>query len=359
MSELKRILVFGGSSLYRRDLYASLAQSMNLSIRVCKEYDSLGIEEYELDREDFVESICEKVRVFKAMHWYKGFFRKLSSYDVVIIGGPTTLNNWLLLVFRPLLSFKVVSWSHGIYGRETGLRLLTKIIFYKSCDFNLVYNNYGRSMLAKVGVSGGKISVVGNCVNRSELNSDEDLISRELESLFRDNDVLLFVGRISEEKRVDMLIEAFQRVSLRNSSLKLVLVGPVLSDSNLFAGANCLENVHLLGPIYENNKLLYFYENSSYCVSPGNIGLTAIASILSGCPVITHNNFSYQGPEFECIEEGKNGFFFDHNNVDSLTKVIDKALNTKFDRESIKDRAREMWSIESETTKIKEALKRL
>ena len=87
------------------------------------------------------------------------------------------------------------------------------------------------------------------------------------------------------------------------------------------------EQVYLYGPCYEEEILCNFYYNASLCVSPGPVGLTAISSMSFGCPVISHNDFSHQGPEFESIDPGKTGDFFEYNNVEDLANVIKKWLD--------------------------------
>ncbi|MEZ4897633.1 MAG: hypothetical protein R2806_12390 [Saprospiraceae bacterium] len=69
-----------------------------------------------------------------------------------------------------------------------------------------------------------------------------------------------------------------------------------------------------------NTKLSTFFYNSAVCVSPGNIGLTGVHSMSFGCPVISHNNFVEQMPEFEIIREGETGYFFQQNNILDLGK---------------------------------------
>ena len=68
-----------------------------------------------------------------------------------------------------------------------------------------------------------------------------------------------------------------------------------------------------------NAELIY---NADVCVSPGNVGLTAMHCLMFGCPVITHNNFAMQMPEFESINNGVTGSFFNENDIDSLAGAI-------------------------------------
>ena len=65
---------------------------------------------------------------------------------------------------------------------------------------------------------------------------------------------------------------------------------------------------------------------ATLCVSPGNVGLTAVHALSFGCPVVTHNNLPWQGPEFECIKPGVTGDFFHQYDADDLARVVSKWL---------------------------------
>jgi glycosyltransferase involved in cell wall biosynthesis len=69
-----------------------------------------------------------------------------------------------------------------------------------------------------------------------------------------------------------------------------------------------------------------FY-NANVCVSPGNVGLTAIHSLTFGCPVITHGNLPDQMPEFEAIRPGITGDFFKENDAYDLSEKIKKWIS--------------------------------
>lgn len=47
-------------------------------------------------------------------------------------------------------------------------------------------------------------------------------------------------------------------------------------------------------------------------------------AMVYGCPCMSHNDFPYQMPEFEAIQEGKTGGFFDRDNFTSLADNIQK-----------------------------------
>ena len=62
--------------------------------------------------------------------------------------------------------------------------------------------------------------------------------------------------------------------------------------------------------------------NADLCVVPGDIGLTAIHSLMFGTPAISHNCFKYQGPEFEAIKSGITGDYYKYGSVENLADII-------------------------------------
>ena len=114
-----------------------------------------------------------------------------------------------------------------------------------------------------------------------------------------------------------------------NKYFNLVFVGDGIvfkSLKNLVSKYNLEANVWFYGKTYDENKIGELVYNASLCVSPGNIGLTAMHCLNYGCPAITHDNFSMQMPEFEAVQEGITGTFFKENNSVSLKESIQQWL---------------------------------
>jgi hypothetical protein len=67
-------------------------------------------------------------------------------------------------------------------------------------------------------------------------------------------------------------------------------------------------------------------------VSPGNVGLTAMHTMVFGTPVLTHDDFPHQMPEFEAIKESETGSFFKYGDVESLADGISRWFDEKQDK---------------------------
>ena len=140
-----------------------------------------------------------------------------------------------------------------------------------------------------------------------------------------DNANIIFIGRLTHSKRIDLLLSSVAQLSKKGLKFNVVLVGDGEGRKDLeqMVVKLNLPNVWFYGASYDeeqNAKLIY---NSDFCVSPGNVGLTAIHCLTFGTPVLTHNDFPYQGPEFEVIEDGKTGAFFERNSESSLAIAIE------------------------------------
>ena len=91
------------------------------------------------------------------------------------------------------------------------------------------------------------------------------------------------------------------------------------------------------GAIYDEGEIAPYLMLSDICVSPGNVGLTAMHAMAYGTPIISHNNPFTQGPEFEAILPGQTGAFFKEGSVESLTNTIHSWLeHSKGKRELIR-----------------------
>jgi len=150
---------------------------------------------------------------------------------------------------------------------------------------------------------------------------------------------LVFIGRLIADKKLDMIIRAMSLLRDKGIKMNMTYVGDGPKKAELEASAKqnkINDNVWFYGPCYDEKQIAQLIYNADLCVSPGDIGLTAIHSMTFGTPVITHNHFCHQGPEFEAIEDGKTGTFFQADNVEDLAHSIQAWLTSGLDREQIR-----------------------
>lgn len=277
----------------------------------------------------FRKLLKNKLLVSK-FYWQSGAvsmaFKPYKKY--VMLGEAYCLSSWIVVILARLMGKKTICWTHGWYGREDRLKRLISKWFYNMFDEILTYNDYAAHLLTQGGISPRKLRTVGNSIDSAKYRSMRQNLHPT--DIFRshfgnDNPVLLYCGRIQKSKRLDLMIDAADLLRKQGINTNLVFIGK--DDENvdlptLVHQKGMEQSVWLYGPCYDEQLLAELFYNSAVCVSPGNVGLTAVHALSCGCPVVTHNNFPFQGPEFESIRPGVTGDFFKQFDVEDLARVI-------------------------------------
>jgi len=162
-------------------------------------------------------------------------------------------------------------------------------------------------------------------------NSTDDLLNKSYDK--RTNS-FLFIGRLSKEKGVDVLIEAFNKMPHIN--LDLVGDGVLLKNLKIKAKSNIkfhgVQNKAFIAAMLEKTKALIFpsiwYEG---------LPNTLIEAFSSGTPVIASDLDNIN----EIVVSGFNGLTFEPNNPNDL---VDKVLNfSKNNTEQYSHNARKLF----------------
>ena len=262
------------------------------------------------------------------------------SYEtIILLGEMNVLSNWFIAIIAKIRSKKIIFWSHGFYGNEGFIKNFIRTIFYRLADYHLTYEKRGKKILIEKGFNEEKIKVIYNSLDyKNQKKLFLNLLGNKVNpfNFFADNTlpVLLFSGRLTKSKRIDLLIDAILKLNFDKPICNLLIIGDGPEKKNLRLKGQLALNKGTLffyGACYDESKLASFIFNSHCTISPGNIGLTGIHSFTYGTPVITHNNFNNQMPEVESIVNGVNGFFFKEGNRGSLNETIKNILNSNAD----------------------------
>lgn len=249
----------------------------------------------------------------------------LSSSDVLILWGDAFCpGNWLSVFLAKLKGKKIAFWTHGLYGNEGSLKKWVRCKFYSMSDALLLYGSHARKLLQDSGFPEGKLYVINNALDFSV----QDELFKKLRDVVpvasSEKLRLIFVGRLTKVKKLHLLLKALKELqSIIDVSLDLVGDGIELDNLKTIAndiGISGRVNFH--GAVYEEAMLAELIMSADITVSPGNVGLTAMHSLVYGVPVVSHSNASTQMPEFESIQPGVSGELFDENDLNSLVKNI-------------------------------------
>lgn len=330
------------------------------------------------DIKEMDHSLLKDVRVYPTKELKKGYIlsginevaREKDIKNYVLIGDPTCWSMWvlpkLIRIYNPKAS--IFFWSHGWYGKESRLKAWIKKCFFKQADGVFLYGNYAKKLMIQEGFRSDNLFTIHNSLDherqvnlRNTLNKSDIYIQH-----FNNNfPVLIFIGRLTPVKKLNQVIEAVGILKAKGGHYNLVFVGDGSEKENLQQQVNRLnlnDNVWFYGACYDEHLNAQLIYNADLCVAPGNVGLTAMHTMVYGTPVLTHNDFKWQMPEFEAIVEGETGCFFERDSVTSLSESISRwfvANNEK--REQVRSACYheidEYWTPEFELNVLKQVLK--
>lgn len=287
--------------------------------------------------------------------WQKNVLGSIFNKNIdgiIFSEGIHNISNWVFLLLARLTRKHVLIWGHGYYGNENRIKSLLRILQLKLADDVLLYGERAKQLLIEKKIKSDRLHVIYNSLNYANqiqiINSlDNKDITRKKEDLFDNPNypTLIFVGRLVSIKRVDLLLEAMKRLKEENFNCNCLIVGdgPLRNNLQSLVANNKLENIVFYGSTYNEEELAVLISLSDLFVSPGNVGLNCIHSLTYGTPVLTHNKFSQQMPEFEAIMVDENGLFFNFDDVFDLKEKIKQWFNNvERNKSEIKKQCREI-----------------
>jgi len=139
---------------------------------------------------------------------------------------------------------------------------------------------------------------------------------------------IIYVGAINKRKNLLLLLKALSNLKKRGIELSLTIAGGSKEKKYLkkifsfIHNNNLRQNINLLGWISnsEVRNLLYHHDFMILPSSQETLPVSIIESLSMGTPVIATN----VGGIPEMIENGKNGFLFEPNNLGQLENLLKK-----------------------------------
>ena len=318
-------------SHYRAAIYQLMDRELGCDFCFGDKWDDIKKMDYSLLSHKVIEVHNKKNG--GGFYYQKGVLKLLKAdYDTYIFIGETRcISTWLFCVVARLFypRKKVYFWTHGWYGKESKTEKFLKKIFLRlpkgGC---FLYGNYARELMVQEGFNPNKLYVIHNSLDYDvQLTLRQSLQPQPIyqEHFHNDNKNIVFIGRLTKVKRFDLLLEALTMLKERGEYVNVTFIGDGIERQNLekLVEEKGIKNqVWFYGACYNEKTNADMLFNADLCVSPGNIGLTAMHVLMFGCPAITNDDFCHQMPEFEAIQKGKTGSFFKANNSQSLAETI-------------------------------------
>jgi glycosyltransferase involved in cell wall biosynthesis len=254
---------------------------------------------------------------------------------LVVLGIPGTLSNWLLCTWARAAGVRVIAWASGFEAQREGsaawrLKGLLARRYFSLADRCLVYGTRGAAELERLGVPRSRLRICWNGIEIDPLLAAEPAIRAEAASLRRGAGVegarvLLYVGGMLEDKRVDLLLRAYGRIRRDAGGCVLWLVGdgPARPALEALARELALPDVRFFGRIEEGVDA--WFAAADLCVLPGLGGLALNQALFWGTPCVVGEA---DGTEEDLVLDGATGRRFASGDLDSLVAALRACLQT-------------------------------
>ena len=181
-----------------------------------------------------------------------------------------------------------------------------------------------------------KLSIAYNTLNLTDIDRSKFTDKYYLKNKYnvKEDFIILFVGRITPSKKLDILLESF-----RNKNVAIVVAGNGINNmqSELI---DKVPNYYYIGEIpYDNNEICnIFYSSDIFCI-PGNIGLALIEAFFWGKPAVTFSGRN--SPEIFYLKDNHNGYLV--KDVKDLEKKISDLINDPAKYNKMSENARKTY----------------
>lgn len=308
---MKKVLLLQGTiPEYRVPIFNELAKNVDLTV----------VYSYGQEPENAAfKYMYIPVRKMRYKIHTKNIYLLARKFDAVICMNDSSYLYFRLLHRLPR-KYKIIFWGIGVSAgynerydeNQTGVSRNCALI--KKADAMLYYSSYPVEKYAKLGLPREKLFVANNTVY--------------VESVVpKDKDILLFVGSLYKQKKIEVLLDAYLQAYRSNQNIyDLVIVGDGSereSITNWIRQNGLQEKIHLTGAIFDEKILAGYFARAIACISPDQAGLSVLKSMGYGVPYITHKD-AITGGEIFNISHGENGILL--NDFEELPAII---LETK------------------------------
>jgi glycosyltransferase involved in cell wall biosynthesis len=242
--------------------------------------------------------------------------------SVVISGGFSflTIFSWL---YSTMFKKKFIIWSAETMQTAkyySPLRHVVRKFLVRQADGFVVSGSSAKEYLISLGAKEDRIFLAYYSIAPELLRLDSKKKIEKKNSIEKKKRIL-YVGRLTKLKGVDLLIQAYKKVKRKCPSIGLCLVGDGPDEDELRKLAQSTDDISFEG-YKQYDQLLPYYLNSDLFIFPtlkDVWGLVVNEAMMCGLPVVCSK---YAGCCQDLIKEGENGMVVDPRDLEELSDSI-------------------------------------
>ncbi len=268
------------------------------------------------------------------------FFEKLAKLikvvkkekpDCLSIAGYYDFACLLAAYWAKFHGIKIVMMSDSAEADRARNVIWEKIksLLIKPFDLFFCYGSKAREYLLKLRVKDDKIKIRFQSTQNEIIRNIYLKSKNKLRDHFSEKN-FIYVGRLSPEKNIPVLLHAFAAVRKLNWGLVLVGDGPQRRELEDLVKKLALEQIYFTGP-KSWHEVVTYYASADVFVLPSLSepwGLVVNEAMLCDLPVIVSNRC---GCAMDLVREGVNGFVFDPFDSRQLERLMRDFADDNYD----------------------------
>lgn len=311
-------------------------------------HDNKNIYTLDITRNSFINRMKYDYRLYK--------FLKKNKYDIVHINSSAFFYSFRVVIISKLCKVKkIIVHSHGICYSNKFKRFIINIlnpIYVKMIDEYLSCSETAKeSLFTKNFISKNKIKILKNGIDVDKYKFNSEIRDKYRNDLKIANKmVYCHVGRFSQEKNHEFLIDLFYKIQKKQDNAVLLLIGDGPLKSQVEDKVKKLQiedKVQFLGFRNDINNLLFASDIFLFPSFHEGLPLSLVEAQTSGLPVIVSNNISNES-------KVSNDFIkIDNYDIDKWIKAIFN-LKNKDRKNAYKDAIKSGYDIKFISKELKQ-----
>ncbi len=327
---------------YRLPIFRQLAAVPGRALRL--HYGSEAPALANVDPEGFAGSFEPFFRLPKMLgqlfFWHQTQWRLASRKraDVAIMCWNTRFLSLIPALIRARLTgVPVALWGHGFSKRASSWRSFLRNLPARLASAVIVYDGQTAERLVASGLPAEKVFVAPNGLDtrsiqaaRADALALADRVAWRQAKGFGAAPVLVFLGRLFADNRLDVAIDAIGLLARQYPALRLVVIGSGAEEQARLEAhaeqAQVADHLVWVGPVYQEQELAPWMIAADVFVYPSNVGLSLIHAFNYALPGVVCEPLSAHNPEIVALVNGVNGTVAGSLDADALAAALEPLL---------------------------------
>ena len=261
---------------------------------------------------------------FRFQHGLLDLLKKLAPQVIVSCCHAGTVSEWWALLWARRNHVRRVAWQCGFEYNDAAIKNIALRFFIPLFDLHLCYHSQARAYAIKHGANADATRVMHNTIDESAIVRQPH---REAVAALNarwpgstGKRIVLYVGAILEEKRLDTVFAALQR--LADPAIHFVVVGDGPYLNVLKQRYAQRTDWSATGQVVEGVGL--YFDAADVFVLPGTGGLAINQAMAHGLPVICGHA---DGSADDLVTDGVNGLRLQKSSAEELAECISQVLS--------------------------------